>query len=60
MKMTSHILILSLLGLLMAQGCTDERMGMAVPNPDSKPSSGEIPSGDPFNPDTPPPPGPGD
>ena len=60
MKMTSHILILSLLGLFLAQGCTDDRMGMAVPNPDNKPSSGEIPNGDPFNPDTPPPPGPGD
>jgi Chitinase len=55
MKMTSHILILSLLGLFMAQGCTDDRMGMAVPNPDNKPSSGEIPTGDPFNPDAPPP-----
>ena len=60
MRKTSHILILSLLGLFLAQGCTDDRMGMAVPNPDNKPSSGEIPSGDPFNPDTPPPPGPGD
>ena len=39
----------------MAQGCTDDRMGMAVPNPDNKPSSGEIPTGDPFNPDAPPP-----
>ena len=50
-----------LLGLFLAQGCTDDRMGMAVPNPDTKPSSGEIPSGDPFNPDAPPtPPGPSD
>ena len=50
-----------LLGLLMAQGCSDDRMGMAVPNPDTKPSAGEIPSGDPFNPDAPPtPPGPSD
>ena len=55
MKMTSHILILSLLGLFLAQGCTDDRMGMAVPNPSTKPSAGEIPSGDPFNPDAPPP-----
>ena len=53
MKMTSHILILSLLGLFMAQGCTDDRMGMVVPNPDTKPSAGEVPSGDPFNPNTP-------
>ena len=55
MKMTSHILILSLLGLFLAQGCTDDRMGMAVPNPSTKPQAGEIPSGDPFNPDAPPP-----
>ena len=60
MKLTSHILILSLLGLFMAQGCTDDRMGMAVPNPDTKPNAGEIPSGDPFNPDDPNPPGPVD
>ena len=55
MKMTSHILILSLLGLFLAQGCTDDRMGMAVPNPGTKPTAGEIPSGDPFDPDAPPP-----
>ena len=55
MKMTSHILILSLLGLFLAQGCTDDRMGMAVPNPATKPSAGEVPTGDPFNPDAPPP-----
>jgi GH18 family chitinase len=36
-------------------------MGMAVPNPGTKPNAGEIPSGDPFNPDAPPtPPGPSD
>ena len=56
MRKTSRILFLSvLLGLFAAQGCTDDRMGMAVPNPDTKPSAGEIPSGDPFNPDAPPP-----
>ena len=55
MKMTSHILILSLLGLFLAQGCTDDRMGMAVPNPSTKPNAGEIPTGDPFNPDAQPP-----
>ena len=56
MRKTSRILFLSvLLGLFMAQGCTDDRMGMAVPNPDNKPSSGEFPDGDPFNPDAPPP-----
>ena len=54
MRKTSRILFLSvLLGLFMAQGCTDDRMGMAVPNPGSKPTAGEIPSGDPFNPDAP-------
>ena len=60
MRKTSRILFLSvLLGLFAAQGCADDRMGMAVPNPNSKPSSGEIPTGDPFNPDAPPtPPGP--
>ena len=52
--MTSHIFLVLLLGLLTAQGCTDDRMGMIVPNPGSKPAAGEIPSGDPFNPDTPP------
>ena len=56
MRKTSRILFLSvLLGLMTAQGCSDDRMGMAVPNPDTKPSAGEIPSGDPFNPDAPPP-----
>ena len=60
MKLTSHILILSLLGLFLAQGCTDDRMGMAVPNPDTKPKSGEIPTEDPFNPDNPTPPEPDD
>ena len=54
MRKTSRILFLSvLLGLFLAQGCTDDRMGMAVPDPNSKPTSGEIPSGDPFNPDAP-------
>ena len=62
MRKTSRILFLTvLLGLFAAQGCTADRMGMAVPNPGTKPSSGEIPSGDPFNPDAPPtPPGPSD
>ena len=56
MRKTSRILFLSvLLGLFAAQGCTDDRMGMAVPDPDTKPNAGEIPSGDPFNPDAPPP-----
>ena len=59
MRKTSRILFLSvLLGLFMAQGCTDDRMGMAVPNPNTKPTAGEIPNGDPFNPYDPTPPGP--
>ena len=62
MRKTSRILFLTvLLGLFVAQGCTADRMGMAVPDPNAKPSSGEIPTGDPFNPDAPPtPPGPSD
>ena len=62
MRKTSRILFLSvLLGLFLAQGCTDDRMGMAVPNPNAKPNAGEIPTGDPFNPDGPVvPPGPTD
>jgi chitinase len=59
MRKTSRISLLTvLLGLLLAQGCTADRMGMAVPNPNTKPNSGEIPNGDPFNPDNPNPPGP--
>ena len=59
MRKTSRISLLTvLLGLLLAQGCTADRMGMAVPNPNTKPNSGEIPKGDPFNPDNPTPPGP--
>ena len=34
-------------------GCTQDRMGMLVPDPNTKPNSGEIPSGDPFNPEDP-------
>ena len=53
MRKTSHIFLLSLLlGLFL--GCTAERMGMVVPDPNTKPTSGEVPSGDPFNPDAPP------
>lgn len=48
------ILLLPLLVFLAAVcGCSQDRMGMIVPNPDSKPNSGEIPSGDPFNPEDP-------
>ena len=47
------------MGLLAS--CTSEGlMGMVVPNPNTKPSSGEIPGGDPFNPDNPNPPTPDD
>ena len=58
MKQTSHIFLLSLLLCCFAVvGCTsDGFMGMVVPAPDAKPSSGEIPDGDPFNPDNPNPP----
>ena len=34
-------------------GCTQDRMGMIVPDPNAKPNTGEIPSGDPFNPEDP-------
>ena len=48
------ILLLPLLVFLAAVcGCTQDRMGMIVPDPNSKPNSGEIPSGDPFNPEDP-------
>ena len=48
------ILLLPLLVFLAAVcGCTQDRMGMLVPDPNSKPSTGEIPSGDPFNPEDP-------
>ena len=45
----------------LAVSCTtDAVMGMIVPAPGTKPSSGEIPTGDPFDPDAPTPtPGPG-
>jgi len=53
MKKISHIFLLPLLlGAIWACGCTQERMGMTVPPPDSKPESGEIPE-DPGNPNTP-------
>ena len=51
MKMTSHIFLLSLL-VSFSLGCTQDRMGMAVPAPGTKPTSGEIPT-DPENPDNP-------
>ncbi|MBR4299762.1 MAG: hypothetical protein IKY36_02575 [Bacteroidales bacterium] len=48
------ILLLPLLVFLAAVcGCTQDRMGMLVPDPNTKPNSGEIPSGDPFNPEDP-------
>ncbi len=53
---TSRILLVALLsaciGLLGA--CSpDKVMGMVVPNPNTKPTTGTIPGGDPFNPDAP-------
>ncbi|MBQ3723389.1 MAG: hypothetical protein II851_06730 [Bacteroidales bacterium] len=50
--MTAHILLCSLL-LSLSLGCTNYRMGMLVPPPDSHPAVGTIPGGDPFNPDDP-------
>jgi len=53
---TSRILTVALLGACIGllSSCTaNSLLGMAVPAPNAKPSSGEIPSGDPFNPDEP-------
>ncbi len=48
------ILLLPLLVFLAAVcGCSQDRMGMLVPDPNAKPNSGKIPSGDPFNPEDP-------
>ena len=60
---TSRILTVALLGACIGllSSCTaNSLLGMAVPAPNAKPSSGVIPSGDPFNPDDPTPPGPVD
>ena len=52
MSITSRILYLPLLlALIGACSCTQERMGMQVPAPGTKPTSGEFPSDDPDNPD---------
>ena len=54
---TSRILIATLASVLLlglAPSCSpDKIMGMIVPAPNIKPNSGEVPSGDPFNPDDP-------
>ena len=55
---TSKLLSLSLVTLvgmaLALCACTSEStLGMIVPDPNTKPNVGEIPSGDPFNPDSP-------
>ena len=56
MKKVRFFSLLALVGgLLLTTGCTD-RMGMLVPAPNTKPDSGTIPDGDPFNPDDPNPP----
>ena len=54
-------LLTSAIGILMltCAGCTSEVMGMLAPAPNTKPTSGEIPGGDPFNPGDPTPPTPG-
>ena len=39
--------------LVVTPACTGEVMGMLVPAPNTKPDSGTIPGGDPFNPDDP-------
>ena len=55
---TSKLFTLSLAALIGVAfslcSCTGEgQMGMTVPNPSAKPTAGEIPEGDPFNPDQP-------
>ena len=53
---TSRILLVALLsaGIGLAGACSpDKVMGMVVPNPNTKPTTGTIPGGDPFNPDAP-------
>ena len=58
---TSRILSIALLSAcigLLASCSSDKTLGMVVPNPSTKPSTGTIPDGDPFNPDAPTPPGP--
>ena len=58
---TSRLLTVALLGMLiglMSSCSSDALMGMVVPGPGAKPTSGEIPGGDPFNPDDPTPPEP--
>jgi chitinase len=53
MKKVRFFSLLALLGgLLLATSCID-RMGMIIPAPNTKPTSGDIPGGDPFNPDDP-------
>ena len=51
-------LTMTVLAGLLCVSCSQDRLGMVVPNPNTKPNSGEIPGGDPFNPDDPTPPGP--
>ncbi len=53
---TSRILLVALLsaGIGLLGACSpDKVMGMVVPNPNTKPTTGTIPGGDPFNPDAP-------
>ena len=60
MKKVRSLFLLVVLGGIMlgSQSCSKDRMGMMVGAPNAKPSAGEIPEGDPFNPDPPTPPTP--
>ena len=58
---TSKLITLALLSVsfgLLCSCTTDKLMGMVVPAPNTKPNSGSIPDGDPFDPDKPTPPTP--
>ena len=60
MKKVRFLFFLALAtGLLaMSQSCSKDLLGMLVPAPNVKAASGEIPEGDPFNPEPPTPPTP--
>ena len=62
---TSRLFLFLLAGIcglfvLTCSGCAPDRLGMLAPDPNTKPSSGVIPDGDPFDPDNPNPPTPVD
>ena len=60
MKKVRSLFLLVVLGGLMleTESCTKGLMGMLVSAPNAKPAAGEIPEGDPFNPNPPTPPTP--